>query len=237
MQISRIYLNSNRFPKLKIALLADIHDRPCRDVLAALAYEKPDIITVAGDLTDKPLNPDSQALVVLRKCADIAPVFYSAGNHECMFGEKDRRLVSCAGGVLLNNEFRMCRGIYIGGLRTGFDGKSKHSSPPPETAWLADFEKLGGVKVLICHHPEYYEKYLRNRDIDLILSGHAHGGQMRFFGRGLFSPSQGFFPAYTKGSYDGRLVVSAGLANTTFIPRFNNPRDLVLIETGYTDDK
>ena len=237
MQISRYFIQSDIAPRLKIALLADVHDRPCRDVLETLAQEKPDIIAVAGDLTNRRLTPDSQALVVLRKLSAIAPAFYTAGNHEACFNERDREHAEAVGAVFLDNEWTSFKGIYIGGLRTGFDGRSRHHSPPPKTQWLDDFETLSGFKLLVCHHPEYYEKYLAHRDIDLILSGHAHGGQIRLFGRGLFSPAQGIFPKYTKGVFDNRLVVSAGLANTTFIPRFNNPRDLVLIETGYTDEE
>lgn len=232
MQISRIEINSVKFPELKIALLTDIHNTPCDDVIKALTEEKPDIIAIAGDLTDYRLYPDSRTLVLLKKFSNIAKVFYSLGNHEATFGANDRRLIFSTGAVLLDNEYCEYRGIYIGGLRTGFDGIRGHCGRPPKTDWLDGFEKLPGVKLLLCHHPEYYEKYLKGRDIDLILSGHAHGGQIRIFNRGLFSPSQGIFPKYTKGIYDNKLIVSAGLANTTYIPRLNNPRQLVFVETG-----
>ena len=66
--------------------------------------------------------------------------------------------------------------------------------------------------------------------IDLTLSGHAHGGQWRFFGRGVFSPGQGLFPKYTSGMYDGgRFIVGRGLGNPIIIPRiFNSPEVLVI---------
>ena len=82
---------------------------------------------------------------------------------------------------------------------------------------------------MLCHHPEYYERLLKDKDIDLILSGHNHGGQFRIFGKGLLSSSTGLFPKYDRGLFDGRLVVSAGCANTTAIPRFFNPREAVII--------
>ena len=232
MQINRIYFKSNTFPKLKISLLADIHDRPCRDVVDSLKEERPDIIAIAGDLTNHCLSPDSRALAILKRLAEISNVFYCAGNHEGLFGSRDKQLVHEAGAVLLNNEYLKYKGVYIGGLRSGFDGKNRHHNPPPETGWLDEFETLPGGKVLISHHPEYYEKYLKERNIDLILSGHAHGGQIRLGRYGLFSPAQGFFPKYTKGIYDNKLIVSAGLSNTTVIPRINNPRELVIIYTG-----
>ena len=65
--------------------------------------------------------------------------------------------------------------------------------------------------------------------IDLTLSGHAHGGQIRLLGQGLFAPGQGVLPRYTSGVYEGRLIVSRGLANTTFVPRLFNPTEMVYI--------
>jgi predicted MPP superfamily phosphohydrolase len=84
--------------------------------------------------------------------------------------------------------------------------------------------------ILLCHHPEYYPKYLKDKNIDLILSGHAHGGQIRLFGRGLFAPGQGILPKYDGGAFDNRLVVGRGLANTAFVPRFFNRREIVCVD-------
>ena len=100
---------------------------------------------------------------------------------------------------------------------------------PPLLDWLDAFCAEPGFHVLLCHHPEYYPRYLRARGIELILSGHAHGGQIRLFGQGLFSPGQGIFPKLTSGVTDGRLVVSRGLANCQIVPRLFNPPVLVYI--------
>ena len=97
------------------------------------------------------------------------------------------------------------------------------------TSWLDEFEQQEGYKVLLCHHPEFYERFLRDRDIDLILAGHAHGGQIRLFGKGIYAYGQGWFPKYTSGIYDDKLIVSRGLANTSRIPRMFNPTELVYI--------
>jgi predicted MPP superfamily phosphohydrolase len=94
---------------------------------------------------------------------------------------------------------------------------------------LDAFSSVEGFKLLLCHHPEYYPRYIRERDIDLTLSGHAHGGQWQIVGRGIFAPGQGLFPRYTGGVYEGRLVVSRGLTNTVSVPRFGNPTELVRI--------
>ena len=96
---------------------------------------------------------------------------------------------------------------------------------------------LNGMKdghILLSHHPEYYS--IIPASVDLILSGHAHGGQIRMYNPfkrewfGLWSPGQGWWPKWTRGVYEGRLVVSAGLSNTTWIPRIGNPTEIVYLE-------
>ena len=87
-----------------------------------------------------------------------------------------------------------------------------------------------GYKILLSHHPEYYEPYIKELPIDLVLSGHAHGGQCRIFGQGLIAPGQGFFPKYTSGIYDERLIVSRGIGNQFIVPRVNNPREIIVIK-------
>ena len=108
---------------------------------------------------------------------------------------------------------------------------------PTDSAWLDDFEQQQGFRILLSHHPEYWclrEPMLRNRKIDLVLSGHAHGGQWQFMGRGLIAPGQGFFPKYTHGMYFGpygRMIVSRGLHNPfEYIPRWGNPCEAVMVE-------
>ena len=106
----------------------------------------------------------------------------------------------------------------------------------PTSDWLTDFESQDGIKILLSHHPEYWnlkEPFLSKRPIDLVLSGHAHGGQFRFFGRGILSPGQGLLPKYTSGVHSGphgNLVISRGLANTAHpLPRLFNPTEIVYI--------
>lgn len=98
----------------------------------------------------------------------------------------------------------------------------------PDTDWLNQFTTISGYHVLLSHHPEYYP--LVPEGVDLILSGHAHGGQWRIFGRGVWSPGQGLLPRWTRGVYD-RMVVSAGLSNTTWMPRIGNPTEVVYVES------
>ena len=103
--------------------------------------------------------------------------------------------------------------------------------------WLDTFVKVPRYRILLSHHPEYWcleEPMLSNRNIDLVLSGHAHGGQFRLFGQGFFAPGQGWFPKYTSGIHHGkhgRMIISKGMANTVkFAPRLFNPTEVVYIE-------
>ena len=199
-------------------------------------------------------------LPFLRACAAIAPTYVSLGNHEWIVCEEDLDLIRSTGVTLLDNSWVTSDGIVIGGLTSGFvvdyrkfrrrrmhaSGQPQRypkrrrsgrmSELQPETAWLREFEQQEGVKILLCHHPEYWslrEPYLNRHRIDLVFSGHAHGGQIRIFGRSIFAPAQGFLPQYTggvhKGPY-GRLVISRGLSNTVrLIPRIGNPTEIVYI--------
>lgn len=148
-----------------------------------------------------------------------AAVYMSLGNHDWRLDKRDKKALRKAGITLLDNGAVDAAGFLIGGLSTRVD-----------KTWLSRFSSRPGYKILLCHHPEYYDKYLKDREIDLILSGHAHGGQIRLFGRGVFAPGQGLFPKYHHGVYDGRLVVSAGCANTASIPRWGNPREVVVVK-------
>lgn len=118
--------------------------------------------------------------------------------------------------------------------------RHSHSSHlMPETAWVNQFKAEQGYKVLLCHHPEYWrlrEPQLCEKKIDLVLSGHAHGGQVRLFGRGVYAPGQGWMPKYTSGIFEGeygKMIISRGLANTASpVPRAFNPTELVYVEAG-----
>lgn len=242
---------------LRIALVTDLHDRRSDWVISLLQQIRPDLICVAGDSferfdlelkkekrTDRTrgfLNKLMYRILIimddlfdrfadrkessaytyyfLKKASAVAPVFLSIGNHEWFLTEKDQKVIQENGITLLDNADTFWQGIRIGGL-----------SSDPDTEWLRDFAGKEGYKILLCHHPEYYERYVKETDIDLILSGHAHGGQIRLFGQGIFAPGQGLFPRYHHGVYDQRLVVSAGCSNTASAPRWGNPCEVVLLE-------
>ena len=114
---------------------------------------------------------------------------------------------------------------------SGIGGAVTAAQHRPDTAWLEEFSSASpsSTHILLSHHPEYFP--LVPPSVDLVLSGHAHGGQWRFFGHGVWCPGQGFWPRWTKGVYeDKRLIVSTGLANTASVPRLFNPTEVVYVE-------
>lgn len=206
-----------------------------------------------GDVS--PLETQKNVLPFLSSCASIAPTFVSLGNHEWMLDSADLETVANTGVTVLDNRWVEKDGVILGGLtsghvtdyrrfKAGTDGTVRYpqrqslpgirvtvtpSEHKPDISWLAEYSAQRGFHILMTHHPEYWPM-IRDQQIDLAISGHAHGGQIRLLNHGLWSPGQGWWPKYTKGVYEGRMIVSAGLTNTTWVPRIGNSTELVYVE-------
>lgn len=232
MRITRYTVHTCKNIKndLRFALATDLHDKNYHKIIQALKAEKVDFIAVAGDLMTK-ATEGCNGLDFLREAVKTAPVFYSLGNHEYL-DESDYIAVKKTGAKLLDDSFVSHNGILIGGLTSGYKSKRHRGdkeTPPPDCKWLKKFASQDGFKLLLSHHPEYYKKYIESEDIDLTVSGHAHGGQWCFFGRGVYAPGQGFLPKYTSGIHDNRFIISRGLSNNTVVPRLFNSTELVIV--------
>ena len=205
-------------------MLSDLHDKH-KSARTAIRYTKmikPDAIFVVGDLVDRHQKRHAEALPFLRECVEIAPTYFAFGNHEVKYPVYEELDIESTGTHMLSNSWDIFNDdIFIGGQK-----------PFAETDWLRDFEDSDGFTILLDHHPEHYKQYLKNMhpEIDLILSGHAHGGQIRIKNQGIFCPDQWLLPKYTKGLYDDRLLVGTGLSNTGYVvPRLGNPTEVVKI--------
>lgn len=247
---------------ISIAIVADLHEFEPKPVLSRLSEIRPDVIAVPGDLFEnhefgENLDKEDDSLIsrvlcriihitnrlaglrwrqkhrcskqnaydFLMKASEIAPVVMSLGNHELYLTEEDKAVLASANVALLNNSAVEIKNVLFGGI------PSKQITGKIDTEFLRRFSDLPGYKVLLCHHPEYYDK-LRSYPINLFLSGHCHGGQIRIWNHGIFAPGQGLLPRYHHGVYDGRLVVSSGCANTASIPRFGNEPEVVVVRVG-----
>ena len=246
MQITRYPIHAASMEKcLRAAVASDIHNCEHEVVLQALQSESPDLILIPGDLMDdhRLRDPNALGYAFLRACAEIAPTYYSLGNHELACYHKGnpwrhpiprpiddeiRERISQTGATLLENDCIHENRLCICGLTTGINGHENR----PDTDTLERFAKETDYRILLCHHPEYFDSYIKQTSIDLTVCGHAHGGQWRFLGRGVYAPGQGLLPKHTAGVIDGRCVISRGLGTHTVIPRIFNHPELVILEIG-----
>lgn len=239
MKTTQVYLPSNKLTRfMQVAVVADLHDRYDGTLTAAIEEKAPDLVAVPGDVVHGE-GATAAGLEFLAWSAARYPTFVSMGNHEWKCKGNIRAEIEKTGARVLDNDFVPFGELLVGGLSSGYEGKTQgrfKRTPDPDTAWLDGFCAKKGFKLLLCHHPEYYKRHLRNRDIDLTLAGHAHGGQWRFFGIPVFAPGQGILPRYTSGLYHGRLLVSRGLTNRTGIPRIFNPTQLIFLALDPTKE-
>lgn len=226
LEINHITVHSAKIAHpLTFALCPDFHNGDVDLVLSAC--QGVDAILVAGDLVDRHdhrTNGFDNAVRFLKEAPDVAPVFYSIGNHE----RKLRNLtdywphVERSRVTVLDDRFVEFGGIVIGGLSSRKGG--------PDTAWLPELANRPEFRLLMCHHPEYFRRCIAPFDIDLTLAGHAHGGQVRIGKQGVYSPGQGLLPRLTSGFYDDdRLLVSRGVTNATWAPRINCGCEVIML--------
>lgn len=247
LHLNRITLSDPELPEnfdgFRIAHVSDLHNAEFKEnnemLLALLRNIQPDIIAFTGDMIDSVDPHAERSLFFLREAASIAPCYYVTGNHEANLAGFDSyaKELQAAGITLLQGEAVM---LERDGQQLSILGVDDYILFPGNNgrecvaAMIAQLEALprDGFDVLLFHRPELTPE-LQELDIELILSGHAHGGQIRLpFIGGLFAPDQGFFPQYDSGVYDlgsSTMVLSRGLGNSKFPFRLNNPPEVILL--------
>ncbi len=234
---------------VRIVVIADLHSHVYGDdqkpLLDMIAAQQPDAIALVGDIVDDDA-PVAGAKLFLKQVADIAPVFYVSGNHEYWSGASDaiKKMIAGYGIRVLSNESET---ICVGGAKVCICGidDPEVMEYTDDTAilnldsadeLLRQFSDLDGnaVNVLLAHRPERTEAY-QSYDFDVVLSGHAHGGQVRLppVLNGLFAPDQGWFPEYAGGMYtfeSQTMIVSRGLSFNRYVPRVFNPPEVVVVD-------
>lgn len=238
------------FHGFKILHLSDFHNtsfgQDNKQLMSKVSDSNPDIIFITGDTIDRRRPNIERALQFLRDMEEIAPVYMVLGNHEGWSNKLPEFLegIDKTSVTLLRNDSRP---LEIEGESIVIAGIDDPSLLKPEFSkkhWRKQTYKtsidpiLSNLDpelftVLLSHRPESF-KSLAKYDFDLMLSGHAHGGQIRLpFIGGLFSPNQGFFPEFTEGKHtvnNQTLIISRGLGNSIFPFRVFNRPEIIIIE-------
>lgn len=235
------------FDGFKIVQISDTHNKDFGTQLTEkIRNEEPDIIVMTGDLIDRNRTDIPVGIATLEDVIDVAPIYFISGNHEVDFGEYDylKSELDRIGVVNLDNSYE---NIVRGDSEIGLIGLE-------DTQFIAceDIQEAGSRKevitgiinqlidesaadftIVLSHRAELMRMYAQTT-ADLVLTGHAHGGQIRLpLIEGLYAPTQGFLPDYTSGLYEEmntQMIVSRGLGNSVFPFRINNRPELVVVE-------
>ena len=247
LKIVQYTITSEKIKKpMRIALITDLHSckygAAQKTLIDAVDKEKPDMILLGGDIFDDEI-PDDNTKIFLSAIAKKYPCYYVTGNHEYWSMRADEML-----------DWLRAHGIEdIGGktIQTNVNGNEiclSGLNDPDEARYTGEGDgmkaELGramnerddtAFTMLLTHRPSFVNLY-KDAGFDLVLAGHAHGGQWRIPGilNGVFAPDEGFFPKYAGGFYHfdngGEMIVSRGLAReSTRVPRIFNRPELVII--------
>lgn len=223
---------------LKIAHISDLHNKSFgKDsgrLLEKIKAYNPDFIAVTGDVVDANHTDIETAVTFMKGAAEIAPVYYITGNHEVWLDEDVRNdllnQMREAGVICLDNE---CISVEYKGVCfniIGLDDSSLGGSTLNLIMREVDTQRF---TLLLAHEPQYFDSY-SSYDVDLVLSGHAHGGQFRLpFIGGVVAPDQGLNPEYYEGEHikDGTtMIISRGLGNSVIPLRLFNFPEIVFVE-------
>ncbi len=234
------------FHGFRIAQISDLHNGEFgagnETLLSMLAETKPDIVVLTGDLIDSRNMNLPVALAFGEEAAKIAPCYYVTGNHESRIDGLPELLngLTDAGVTVLRNEKITLERNDNAITLLGVDDPAFRSdymtgdSGPVLTEALSELmEEQMGYTILLSHRPEWFQLY-RDFGVNLVFSGHAHGGQFRLpFVGGLIAPNQWFFPEYDAGVFTEEgtsMVVSRGLGASMIPLRINNRPELVVAE-------
>ena len=250
LEINEYEILSDRIPQgfdeFRIAQVSDLHNAEFGEenwkLIKMLSQTDPDIIVLTGDLIDSRQTDLDVALEFAWQAGKIARVYYVSGNHEARVPEYEdlkNGLVKAGAVILENQKVQITRegesitlmGIDDPSFQENYlfgdaEGVAKQA--------ISDLQDASdGYTILLSHRPERFDTYV-DSGVDLVFSGHAHGGQFRLpFVGGLVAPNQGLFPKYDAGQFDEEnttMIVSRGVGNSIIPIRFNNRPEIVVAQ-------
>ena len=236
----------SEFDNFRIVQISDLHNAEFGEnnekLLLMLKQADADIIAITGDMIDSRNTDIDVAISFAQKAVNIAPVYYVNGNHESrVLGEYEKLkqgltdvgvniLENSSADITIGDEAITLIGINDPTFRMDIvDDTMEQNIAHQLVNVIPDNDNY---KVLLAHRPEYFDVYAGK--VDLVLSGHAHGGQFRIpFIGGLVAPGQGFFPEYYEGSHikeNTEMIVSRGIGNSIIPFRINNKPEIIVAE-------
>lgn len=248
LTISTYQINDSQIPvsfaNYKIVSISDLHNKSFGkhniSLINKIKELNPNIIVITGDLINTYHPNKTIALNFIKQASKIAPIYFISGNHEVRmenYGLFKTELTNSGAIILNNKEIKIKhKADYINLL--GLTDPSKYYAKNSDLILASQLDYLlasvnpANFTILLSHRPELMAIYA-DRPINLVLSGHAHGGQFRLpFLGGIFAPNQGYFPKYSAGKYtksNTKMIVSRGLGPSSFPTRLNNKPDLVQV--------
>lgn len=230
--------------KLRLLHVSDLHNKwfgvGQKRILDKIKQLSPDLFCITGDLVDGKKNAAAKAFI--SELVQIAPVFYVTGNHEYMAGNFEE-LRQCLNDrnvqILLNTCQELSEEqpkIVMYGIDDPYNRLTEKANEEYVRKLLDSFQlDSSNYNVLLSHRPELFHLY-SEYGFDLVLCGHAHGGQVRIPGiGGVIAPNQGLLPRYTEGLHrqgSTHEIISRGLGNSVIPLRINNLPELIMIELG-----
>lgn len=235
----------SKFNDFKIVHISDLHNKMFgkeqSEILEEIEKLSPDIIIVTGDLIDRRRYNLDKAMDFINGAIEIAPIYYVSGNHEAWSGKYSKikdSLIEVGVNIIDDTKLEIRKEnstIYLLGLSDPSFLTSNYTDGTDISnmeEYLSNWSNIEGFKILLSHRPELFDLYSKN-NMNLVFSGHAHGGQVRIpFVGGIIAPNQGFFPKYTSGSYNSdktTMFVSRGLGNSLFPIRIFNPPEIISV--------
>ncbi|UNJ93132.1 metallophosphoesterase [Bacillus mycoides] len=250
ISVNEVNIASSKIPSsfkgFKILQLSDLHNKKFGEnqnvLIKKVKNLNPDIIVITGDLIDSKSYNAEISLQVIRELVTEYPVYFVTGNHEQWSGKYnslEKELKKYHVTVLRNEHVSIQKegqeinllGIDDPEFTSG--NRDEEHIVKNEIRKAKDGMNSDGFKILLSHRPEFLEAYA-DEQVDLVLSGHAHGGQVRLpFIGGLVAPNQGILPKYTVGLYEQQntsMIVSRGLGNSIIPQRVFNRPEIVVVQ-------
>ena len=254
LEVTNYVLSSPKLTApIRVVQLTDLHNSEFGEsnerLVRMVTRQHPDLILMTGDMLNGREDETEIAVSLVRRLIEVAPVYFSYGNHEVtherMFGRDLTALFKEAGATVLDRTYEDVtvngQTIRLGGIY-GYCLPEKYYATGEAKRWeceyLKEFQDTESYTLLLAHLPTCW---IRNDNLDIwqidcVLSGHEHGGQIRLpLIGGLYAPDQGFFPGRSSGIYasqDGKraMVLSRGLGSGVGVPRFNNVPEIVVVD-------